>query len=129
MRALELSAVLVLGGLAYGLIEILWRGRTHWTMLLTGGVGFLFMYLIAVRPGLPMPVRYVWCAAVITALEFLSGAVVNLSLGWGVWDYSRRPLNLYGQICARYTLFWLLLSVPGCALARLIYGSVFHRAL
>ena len=31
---------LFVGGISYGLLELLWRGRTHWTMLL-GGVCFL----------------------------------------------------------------------------------------
>ena len=29
------------GGIAYGLIEILWRRRTHWSMVLTGGTARL----------------------------------------------------------------------------------------
>ena len=129
MTILELLAVLALGGASYAAIEILWRGRTHWTMALTGGVCFLFMYLISARSGLPLPVRWLWCASFVTALEFVVGGVVNVALGWGVWDYSDRPLNLYGQVCVRYALYWLLLSVPGCALARFLYGSVFHRPL
>ena len=39
------------GGLLYGLIEILWRGWTHWSMVLCGGLCFLVMYLIS---GLPL---------------------------------------------------------------------------
>ena len=54
-------------------------------------------------------------------MEFITGAVVNVLLGWGVWDYSDRPLNLYGQVCLLYSLYWLLLSIPGCALARLLH--------
>ena len=27
----------------------------------------------------------------ITILEFLTGCIVNLWLGWGVWDYSNLP--------------------------------------
>ena len=26
------------GGFGYGLIEVLWRGRTHWSMVLCGGI-------------------------------------------------------------------------------------------
>ena len=128
MSVFEFCAVLALGGGAYAAVELIWRGRTHWTMVLTGGVCFAFLYLIA-QSGLPLPVQYAWGALVITALEFLVGAAVNVALGWAVWDYSREPMNLYGQICVRYTALWFLLSVPGCALARFLYGSVFHRPL
>ena len=36
---------------------------------------------------------------VVTGIEFVSGCIVNLWLGWNVWDYSHLPLNLLGQIC------------------------------
>ena len=26
------------GAMVYGIIEILWRGRTHWTMAVLGGI-------------------------------------------------------------------------------------------
>ena len=39
--------VFVLGGSAYGLMEILFRGHTHWTMVITGGACILTLYLLA----------------------------------------------------------------------------------
>ena len=125
---LELLAAFLLGGGAYGLIELLWRGRTHWTMLGLGGACFSFMYL-ASASALPPLAQYVLCAAFITAAEFLTGAAVNVALGWNVWDYAGEPLNLYGQICARYSALWFFLSVPGCALARFLHSSVFGGRL
>lgn len=129
MNALQYIAVFLLGGAAYGLMELLWRGRTHWTMLLLGGVCFLYMYLVSARADLAPAVQYALCALFITAAEFLTGALVNGALGWAVWDYSALPMNLYGQICARYSLLWFLLSIPGCALARLLRDSVFPLLL
>ena len=128
-RGFEFPAVFLLGGLAYGAVELLWRGRTHWTMLLTGGLCFLFLYRTATGTALSPLRQYALCAGFITAAEFLTGAAVNRALGWNVWDYSGRPMNLYGQICLRYTVYWFFLSIPGCALARLLYRSVFHRLL
>ena len=32
-----------MGGGTYGLIEVLWRGYTHWSMALLGGVLFLLI--------------------------------------------------------------------------------------
>lgn len=124
---LEFLTVFCLGGSAYGAIELLWRGHTHWTMILTGGFCFGVMYLIASRSQLPRLPQYFLCAAVVTAVEFIIGVVVNRCLGWNVWDYSDRPFNLYGQICLLYTLYWFLLSVPACALSRFLYRALFHR--
>lgn len=125
MMRLELLTALALGGAIYGGIEVLWRGHTHWSMVLTGGVCFAFMYLVAAQPNLTRPVQYAWCAVLVTAVEFVSGGVFNRLLGWRIWDYSHMRLNLYGQVCLRYSLYWLILSVPGCALARLLRSRVF----
>ena len=38
MKVLEYGCVFAAGGLGYGGLELLWRGRTHWSMLLCGGV-------------------------------------------------------------------------------------------
>lgn len=127
MTTLEMLTVFLLGGSAYGAIEVLWRGRTHWSMLLTGGVCFALIYLIASRSRESRFRQYILCAAVVTTVEFLAGILLNLKLGLDVWDYSRRRWNLFGQICARYSLYWLILSVPACALSRSLYRRLFRR--
>lgn len=127
MLITEMISVFALSGAAYGAIEILWRGHTHWTMLIVGGLCGLGIYCIATRGRLGRIAQYLLCAAVVTAVEFLSGAVINKGLGWNVWDYSRMPLNLYGQICALYSFYWLLLSIPACGVSRFLYRYVFGR--
>ena len=52
MMGTELFAAFILGGAAYGVIELAWRGHTHWTMLAAGGMCYVFMYLIASRTDL-----------------------------------------------------------------------------
>ena len=108
---------LFVGGISYGLLELLWRGRTHWTMLLLGGVCFLCIGTIR-RKGFSLPLRSLLCALIVTALEFLTGCVVNLRLHWAIWDYSANRFQLLGQVCALYSFLWLLLSLPACALAK-----------
>ena len=105
------------GGTAYGLIEVLYRGHTHWTMLLLGGLCFYLLSCFA-ELHLPLPLAAVPCAYLITGLEFLTGCLVNLLLHWNVWDYSAQPLNLLGQVCFSFLGMWYLLSIPGLALAR-----------
>lgn len=36
----------LLGGCAYGLLEVLYRGHTHWTMLVTGGACVLTLFYL-----------------------------------------------------------------------------------
>ena len=55
-------------------------------------------------------------AVAVTAIELTFGIVVNLWLGWKVWDYAARPLNLLGQICLPFSFVWFLLCAPATAL-------------
>lgn len=111
----ELILIYSVGGLLYGLLEIVWRGWTHWSMILCGGLCFTLMYLISAAD-IALIQKWILSAAAITTVEFLTGCIVNLRLGWQIWDYSSLPYNLLGQICPRFLLMWLFLSVPGIAL-------------
>ena len=61
-------------------------------------------------PDRPLWQRALLGAGLITGVEFLSGCVLNLWLRWAVWDYSRLPGNLLGQICLPFTLLWFPVS-------------------
>lgn len=101
------------GGLAYGVVELLWRQRTHWSMVLTGGACFLSLYkLYEKKPHLSIPEKCVLGSSIITAIEFAVGCIVNLGLGWKVWDYSSVPLNFFGQVCLLYSVLWGVLCIP-----------------
>ncbi len=104
---------------------MLWRGRTHWTMLLLGGFCLYLIYLISTRMHDRLWKKLIMCSLVVTALEFVVGCIVNLRLGWEVWDYSTMPLNLLGQICPAFSLMWLLLSIPCVYVCRFIHRFVF----
>lgn len=105
--------VFVMGGLMYALIEILARGYTHWSMVLTGGLCLTIMYEIHVRTKFNIWVKCLFGAIVITTLEFIVGVLVNLVMHWNVWDYSYLPLNVLGQICVPYFFIWYLVSILG----------------
>lgn len=120
MKVLEYGGVFTAGGLGYGGLELLWRGRTHWSMLLCGGVCAVLIYLIAGRERTVLWRRWTLCAAAVTTVEYFTGVLVNLRLGWNVWNYADRPLNVLGQICPLYTLFWFGLAIPGVWLGRTV---------
>ncbi len=44
-------------------------------------------------------------------LEYIMSLGMELVLGFTAWDYSRKPLNLNGRICVRYSLFWGILGI------------------
>ena len=101
------------GGLLYIILELVWRGHSHWTMFALGGLCFALIGLIneLIPWCMPLWKQALIGAAIITGLEFLTGCIVNLGLGWHVWDYSGMPLNLLGQICILYILLWIPVSL------------------
>lgn len=105
--------VFLIGGVTYAMIEIMWRGNTHWTMVLLGGLCFLTLYkLFGYMSNYSLIEKCVLGAIVITALEFIVGCIVNLNFHMNVWNYSRMPLNLSGQICILYSTLWGFLCIP-----------------
>lgn len=113
----EYFYIWLFGGITYGLIEILWRGHTHYSMVITGGICFLVIYRLSELER-NIVVKSIMGALAITAIELTVGVVVNIIFGLGVWDYSEVPLNLLGQICPIYTLLWFLLCIPGMHMCR-----------
>lgn len=119
MKAVLKHAVLALvGGCIYYAIEIAWRGHSHWTMAVLGGICFVLVGGInEFFPwSMPLALQGVIGAAIITALEFTAGVVLNVWLGLGIWDYSTMPLNVLGQICLPFTLLWVPLSIVAVVL-------------
>ena len=102
--------IFILGGAAYGLLETLFRGYTHWTMVLTGGACVLTLYLLEDwLLSMNLVIAAMAGAVIITTYEFCVGVIVNLRRGWDVWDYSSLPGNIIGQICPAFTLAWFVL--------------------
>lgn len=106
------------GGAVYVLLELAWRGRSHWTMFVLGGLCFIGLGLInEVLPwDMPLWEQAAVGVLLITALEFFTGCVVNLMLGWQVWDYSDLPWNILGQVSLKYSALWLPVSLAGIVL-------------
>ena len=101
------------GGLGYGIVELFWRGHTHWTMLLAGGACFSVYYkLCEDEKNMPFFIKCAIGAVLITAIELMFGTVVNVWLHWNVWDYSAMPFHFYGQICLPFFALWFFLCIP-----------------
>ena len=129
--------VFVLGGTAYAMMEILFRGHTHWSMALTGGACVVTLYILLdwlngqplVMAALAGAVLKLWSyyawhtlagAVIVTVYEFAVGCIVNLRFGWAVWDYSDMEGNLLGQICPVFTAAWFALCFLFLGVVRLL---------
>lgn len=118
MRALKPLILFGVGGFLYVAIELMWRGRSHWTMFVVGGICFVLVGMINELFTFDMSLikQMVISALIITLVEFISGCVINLLLSWNVWDYSELPLNIAGQICLPFTFLWFFISAAGIIL-------------
>ena len=108
----------LIGGFVYAVMEIIGRGFTHWSMFIVGGICFVIIGLLNEWYTWDMPfiLQMGIGTFVITAMELISGYIVNIKLGWNVWDYSDRFMNLGGQICLFNTIYWFILSGVGIVL-------------
>ena len=101
-----------IGSAGYGIIELIWRGRTHWTMLIAGGICFVIFSLIEERMReKSLLTKCMLCSLSITLVELIFGIIFNIILKMNVWDYSKIPLNIFGQICPLYSMLWAGLSL------------------
>jgi len=105
--------VFLLGGILYSLIEMMWRGYTHWSMTIAGGAALLLIHLLNRRlRHRDILLRCLYGCIMITSVELAAGIIVNLWLGLDVWDYSGMAFNLLGQICPAFSILWFLISFP-----------------
>lgn len=111
MKFLKNLLIFSIFGLTYGLIEILWRGYTHPSMVIVGGIcGLLIGLLNEKNKKKNLLLQMVEGMVIVTVLEFVSGIILNLCLGLNVWDYSNMRFNLLGQVCPQFCIAWFFLS-------------------
>jgi uncharacterized membrane protein len=117
-QLLKYFVLLITGGIIYYIIELLWRGYSHWTMAIVGGICFILVGTINEFYTWDMALvsQMFLSAIIITGMELIAGIMLNIFIGLDIWDYSNLPYNILGQICLLYTNIWFLLSLPAILL-------------
>lgn len=107
------------GGTVYFLLEVAFKTltghpeRISWTMLVVA----IILTVAVERCGYQLPwtvplwLQALCCAALVTAVELVSGLFLNLRLGLDIWDYTDLPGNFLGQICPQYSAVWWVLCL------------------
>ncbi len=121
--------LLCVGGLIYCGIELAFRGRTHPSMFIVGGLCFLLVG--AVNEIVPWETPF-WQQMLlgglqITTVEFVAGIILNIILQLNVWDYSNMPYNIGGQICLPFLVAWIGLSAVAIVLDDYLRYWLFHE--
>jgi len=117
------------GGLLYYLIEILWRGYSHISMFILGGICFVLIGLVNEFYDWNMSLwkQMLIASLVVTVAEFVAGAILNIWLGLDIWDYSNLRFNLLGQISLGYSILWFFLSLPALFLDDWLRWKLFEE--
>lgn len=126
----EYLTLWIIGGSCYFMIEILWRGYSHWTMFILGGGCFVAIGLINqfyLTWNMNLLYQMLISSVIITVLEFIAGCILNIWLGWGIWDYSNLPFNILGQVCLLYMVLWFFLSLVAIIADDLIRYTLFKE--
>ena len=119
MKLLHYAGGFFVGGSAYVGLELLWRGRSHGSMFVAGGLCFLLIgQLNYVRPRLKLPLRAVVGAGIVTMVELAIGLLCNRN--FEVWDYRDQAGNFLGQICPVFTALWIPVSLMALGLHKLL---------
>lgn len=126
---LKLMTLFIIGAFAYMGIEIAFRGFTHWTMGIVGGLCFVFIGGLNEFYGWEMPFwkQCLIGAIIVTTLELAAGLLLNEVLGLGIWDYSAMPFNFMGQICLPFSIAWFFLSGVAVVIDDWLRYFLFHE--
>lgn len=102
----------IFGFIYYGIELWARNGYSHPAMIAVGGICGVIVGLINEDFDYDMPLLWQMFvgAFYITIIEFVSGLILNVLLGLDIWNYSSKPLNLYGQICLENSVYWYFLS-------------------
>lgn len=124
MKIWRQMVLFYLGGMIYTGLELCWRGWSHGSMFLLGGLCFLLIgFLGKVPQPLPRLPRAVVGAGIVTMLELGCGLLVNRQ--YQVWDYRQERFNFCGQICLPFTVLWVGVSLAAIVLYELLERHLF----
>lgn len=117
-KIFNMFVIWLTGGIVYYFAEILFRGFSHFSMLICGGLCFLLVgnignLILNSKDNIIISVIKIMLIGtmIITTLEYITGMIVNVKYNLKVWDYSDMKYNVNGQICLLYSFFWALISL------------------
>ena len=114
-KIIPYGSIFIISGLIYTMLELIWRGRTHWTMFLCAGLCGLVMANVnnnLLEFDTDFLKQVVVSALCCTGFEFLFGIIFNGN--FSIWDYR----GLWGtihilddQVNILFFGIWIIISV------------------
>lgn len=105
------SLILIIMGCVYTNIEMIYRGYSHPSMIIVGGLAGMLAGLINdIVPNMKIYKQCLLSAVMITIIEYIAGYILNVKLNLNIWDYSNLKYNIGGQVSIVFSFFWIFLS-------------------
>lgn len=110
---LKYLVLFLIGGITYYFIEIAYRGYSHFSMIIVGGICFILIGSINEfsNKEIPLLIQMLISVILINIVELISGIIINKILLLNVWDYSQLRFNFLGQISLNSSIAWFFLSL------------------
>lgn len=113
----------IFGGLGYYVIECIYRavfnrGRTHWTMLIIGGLSLVWILFIDEKFNFSIIIKAILSGVVITLMEFVLGYYYTYILHTPIWTYA--IADFMGIISFTWSLLWCGLSLTVLIIKRIV---------
>lgn len=97
------------------------RGFLHGPVLPIYGSGAIIILFVTLPVQQDLRLVFLLGTAAATALEYITGAVMERLFQMRYWDYSSQPFNLHGYICLTSSIAWGFFSI---LLVRLIHPPI-----
>ena len=126
---LEYFTLFLIGGVTYYFIEVLYRGYSHFSMIIVGGLCFILVGSINQfsKRDIPLLLQMLLSVLIIDTVELISGIIINRILLLNVWDYSYMSYNFLGQISLRSSVTWFFLSLFAIYMDDLLRYKLYHE--
>lgn len=110
---LKYFTLFLIGGISYYFIEIFYRGYSHFSMIIVGGLCFILIGSINEFSNneIPLLAQMLLSVLIVDIVELISGIIINRILLLNVWDYSQLRFNFLGQISLNSSIAWFFLSL------------------
>lgn len=120
-RVSEVMFLMAAGGSLYYLIEIGFRGYSHWTMFMLGGLALTFCSFQGevMHWSEPLWLQIFRAVLFLISLEFTTGIICNKWLKIGIWDYRDQSFQLWGQICLPFIVLF-----SGLLMLAILFGGM-----
>lgn len=99
------------GGYSYVSLELIFRGRSHITMMYCASICVLVMCILNNIFGYETDflLQIILCMAFCTGIEWIFGCLFNQD--YSIWDYRNMPFkSIDAQVCLPFSLLWGIIS-------------------